>query len=503
MGIQARSSTAILRSSTKTRKSVNFFLPEEHQLLSRTNTSSAHAKTTASRKNGRAQSVFRFVMCFLITACFTILHTRKFSSNNAAQVYPTGTNPVGSHGHVQKNKMITESNNGGVNEGNQQTEQRRQRVALRESQGIQKLQSLLQVHQSGGNVSTCLTPACIKDEASKIARAFPDRTDRENWCIAEHRKSNQKKIFNAKKQKDTRLFNHGILLSKVNKAASSTAAGAAVRLSRHLGCHDRNTHVDHRTSISYSERDPRESFLFAPIRDPGSRAMSRIFYDILPRRKDIKPEDDRFIIDNLMSNDQTIRACTTKGQGGFSLRYTSLVEIPEYSCWHPSNRNNVRNPDQVISRVKDVIDAYDFLMVTERMDESLVAMSLIMGIDVGDVFVTSSKKGNDYVYVPRPAGSNPTPTCYKSMKKVVSPAVQNYLDSNEYRAMNYGDLVLHEAAKQCLDLTIDRIGRNRFDVAMTKYQRLKKRVAAECDDDIVLPCSAEGIVQTELSGESW
>jgi hypothetical protein len=42
-------------------------------------------------------------------------------------------------------------------------------------------------------------------------------------------------------------------------------------------------------------------------------------------------------------------------------------------------------------RVQDVILDFDFIAVTERMDESLVALQLMLGLRMGDILATSSK----------------------------------------------------------------------------------------------------------------
>ena len=41
--------------------------------------------------------------------------------------------------------------------------------------------------------------------------------------------------------------------------------------------------------------------------------------------------------------------------------------------------------------------------------------------------------------------------------------IQQYLQSEEWRAEIYGNLLLHEVANQCLDRTIEMIGELRFD----------------------------------------
>jgi hypothetical protein len=60
---------------------------------------------------------------------------------------------------------------------------------------------------------------------------------------------------------------------------------------------------------------------------------------------------------------------------------------------------------------------YDFLALTERLDESLVAMQLLLGLPVGDILSTSSKVGNGYACVGR--------KCYRVavQKSFRSPAV--------------------------------------------------------------------------------
>jgi hypothetical protein len=42
-------------------------------------------------------------------------------------------------------------------------------------------------------------------------------------------------------------------------------------------------------------------------------------------------------------------------------------------------------------RVQDVIMDFDFIGVTERMDESLVALQLLLGLRMGDMLSSSSK----------------------------------------------------------------------------------------------------------------
>jgi hypothetical protein len=359
----------------------------------------------------------------------------------------------------------------------------------------------------------CLTPACINYQAARIARAFPDRTD-QAWCIRSA--DNETERYGKNWSKDGDGLWRGMLLVKVPKGASSTSAGVAIRISRRHDC--RAVEWQHRmateyqyaqlsrsrsTSIKESPEEkqqpkPKPTFLFTTIRNPSARAISTIFFHVVSRTN--STPTDAFITMYLKQSNHKHNGAVSEGQGGFQLRYTSLTEIPEHSAWIGSNKTQVQNPLQVIANVWNTIDNYDFILVTERMDESLVAMALSMGLNVGDVLVTASKVAGSRYHFAR--YSHNVVKCLPTVKSFVSPIVQEFLDSEEWRAMNYGDFLLHETANLSLDRTIERLGRDRFDRALTKFRRLRALETEQCAPHVKFPCSDEGQVQPNLSRRS-
>jgi hypothetical protein len=341
--------------------------------------------------------------------------------------------------------------------------------------------------------SLCLLSGCIHKDGSVIARAYPDRSNR-TWIAAN---------VNA-----TDKLKRGLLLVKVPKAASTTSASVAIRISRHHGdVPVKYTHASPSVR-QYGIRHPSESFLFAPVRDPANHALSFIFYHI-SRLGRVYSESS--ILESLKKMDERQSSTPTQmseGRGGFQLRYLSLYEIPQHSAWSKELPTSVLRPTQVPSlqvqsNVKHIIDYYDFLLVVERMDESLVAMALSMGIDLGDVLVTSSKVAGSNYYLPVAGKKNRKEMrCVKLISSHRTPAIEEYLESAEWRAMNYGDYLLHAAANKSLDLTIGRIGRDRFDTALKEYQRLKAKVDEGCIDRIHLPCSSTGQLQLGVSSQN-
>jgi hypothetical protein len=180
----------------------------------------------------------------------------------------------------------------------------------------------------------------------------------------------------------------------------------------------------------------------------------------------------------------------THGKGGFSLQYATLRDIPAGSAWSYENKSTVINASRVEENVHHLVNSYDFLLVVERMQESLVAMALIMGLDVGNVLTTSSKvAGQNYALLPvRKA-------CIKLEKSYVPTAVEAYLDSDTWHAMNYGDYLLHAATNASLDLTIESLGKERFVKALREYRRLGKLEETMCAPNVDFPCSDLGIYQ--------
>lgn len=157
----------------------------------------------------------------------------------------------------------------------------------------------------------------------------------------------------------------------------------------------------------------------------------------------------------------------------------------------------MQDPKAVQENVEQVIQNYDFLALTERLDESLVAIQLLLNLPVSDILSTSSKVGGGYFYV----NSKRNSRCILIQKSFRSPAVQAYLESEEWYAKNYGDYLLYAAADHSLDKTIERLGKIRFAKALQEYREAMKLVKEKCDADAFLPCSANGTTQLEVSNQ--
>ena len=284
----------------------------------------------------------------------------------------------------------------------------------------------------------------------------------------------------------------GLLYVKVPKAASSTTASVWHRIARNNG--NCNIVWEHGQGKYYGNRDKSASFLLGSIRNPASRAISRVFFTQASQRKE--ESTDANVLKWLNTTDGHFGAIS-EGQGGFQLRYMGLDPLKPGVAWNPEAPEEVNNTDLVHQQVQQIVQGYDFFMVVERMDESLIVLQLLLGIDIGDVLTLDSKLQGMYTYMPTYIEK-----CFKGVKAHISPRVKEYLSSNTWYAQNYGDYVLHAAANASLDKTIDALGRTRVEENVEKFKRLKSLANEKCASRAFYPCSKEGEEQLEKAKEN-
>jgi hypothetical protein len=334
----------------------------------------------------------------------------------------------------------------------------------------------------------CWSSACLANIAETLARPYKISLPLELWC---HSSNNS---------------NSGFLLVKVPKAASSTSAGIVLRIARRNRCSDFQWKHQLGFEIATMDQfDAKQSFLLSTIRDPGRRALSTLDFHLLSRQKvpiqkltEILTDDMK--IQLLLSQQHPHNGCTSQGQGGFQVRYMSLERLEPYSII--SNASTVVPDAQMMHRVvrvvRDIMNAYGFLIVTEHMDESLVALSFVLGVSMADIFVSSSKIAGTYHLLHHGKGNF---TCLRTITTKNSPRIWDFLESKQWRIPNLADYLLHTTAYLSLNLTIQAIGQQRFQKALNQYRHLKTLENSLCPTPDY-PCSADGTVQIDRAARN-
>lgn len=310
---------------------------------------------------------------------------------------------------------------------------------------------------------TCLTQECLNDNARRVARIYPTKPIKK-WCSQSSGPPWQ-----------------SLVLVKVPKAASSTAAGVALRIHNYTGC---AVQYHHREGHEYANKSSSRSFFFAPLREPTARALSHaFFFTISPLN--ITPTD-KAVIRTLHIK----RAGPPQmGKGGYQFNYISPVRIAPHFVWSSNHPENVVQPERTMQLVQSVMDFYDLFLLVERMDESLTLLSILTNLPLTRVLAVSAKVSGNYVLSRYGKHKG---QCRHQSKYFASPAVRQHVESRPWLAMNYADEILHRAANFSLDLTIEHIGRDRFRRSLREFQNLAENARRYCKERIGTGCTDDG-----------
>lgn len=365
-------------------------------------------------------------------------------------------------------------------------------------------------HRRQPKDAPCVQIECIYRRAEAMARSFISAQN-QTWRFPAPQTSN--KAYG------------GLIYVKVPKTGSSTIAGATLRIAR---THHVEARYDHSSGEEYGRqgRHPTHSFLFSSIRDPAERSLSFLAYEF-SRTQHHKAMDLATLLESLRSMDRLGAVQKSEGRGGTQLAFTSLHSIHKHSAWKPSFPEHVVRADRVEQHASDVLKNYDFLLVTERMDESLVALAMLLRVSVRDVVVFSSKIAARNV--PASAGENDhgsrqlvqakvdqqflaihnkaggmscVPLRYIPTELLDDPQTQTFLQSDHWHAMNYGDYILHEAATRSLDKTIQDLGRANFQHNLAEYRSIVAKANEYCIGQVHGPCSSNGTLQLKVASEN-
>lgn len=333
-----------------------------------------------------------------------------------------------------------------------------------------------------------------------FSQRFMDTSGIPPWCTYD-RKHAESVGFN----KNSRPFASGLLYNKNPKAASSTIAGITLRISNNVAnrysLKRRCTSYEHHLTRSgnaatlFGHRNENQSFLFSSVRDPATQSLSHIFFRPISRGG-MEPTDANMLNKFLQNTDHQAGA-VSMGQGGFQVEYLTQHIIAPNSAWRKEQPNQVLDPATIHEHLRKIFQDYDFFLLVERFDESLVVLQLLLNLETSDILYLSSKKsGVSYGYHP---GKR---KCVFLEKPFASERVAAYLESDEWYAKQYGDYVLIEAVSQSLDLTIEAIGKGRFHEALRSFLQLKDDANNACAAIAAFPCSSDGVPQLDVAEDS-
>ncbi|KAG7369601.1 galactose-3-O-sulfotransferase [Nitzschia inconspicua] len=266
------------------------------------------------------------------------------------------------------------------------------------------------------------------------------------------------------------FYHRGFLFNKPMKVGGSTAAGVLLRIAKDLAERYHTGHrmcdgiYAHTNGIRFKGRKMRgQSFLMSLLRDPTRRSIS-YFYHIIVSRKDVEPTLKNFLRQtNGFRNYYILRHTTESLPGG--------------------NHDDAT----MISMVNNILDGHDFIALTERFDESMVALQMILDVPLGDMLYVKAKSNGGY-----DGGGSKKGCVYIQPSNNLPQDMQQYIESDEWKDIVKWDNVLFNAVNQSLDATIDSLGRSAFEHQLKRFQHAQKVVSERCNDKAIFPCSKTG-----------
>ena len=266
----------------------------------------------------------------------------------------------------------------------------------------------------------------------------------------------------------------GFLYLKEIKTGSSTLAGVTMRIARNMA---RRLHREsemcrsrffHGRARRYEHRLPNQSFLWTVLREPTARLLSKFFHFAVSRQ-DVTP--------NAAQMEAFFRGYRVWiVDHAYYLKTMTLRDInPREIALYPNFTHTL-------------LHDYDFIGITERMDESLVVLQLLLGLETGDILYMSSKSQGSFEYMPKHQ------SCIHLMRKFMTPDMERLVLRSEFW-QNYteADRMIYRAANRSLDLTMDVLGRNVVARELAKLRFAQKLAYQQCREATVFPCDEDGI----------
>lgn len=278
----------------------------------------------------------------------------------------------------------------------------------------------------------------------------------------------------------------GLLFLREMKVGSSTLAGVILRIAKLKGQEllspktECNMRIDHSSArhMQYAQRNPQKSFLVSLLRDPTKRAISQFFHF-------------RVSTAGVVPTDKNFQRSVTGGKFGAPSKLAFGAMSNYYMkdlTFRPDMEKELRmkNRTHYDDLVQELLDQYDFIGITERMDESLVVLKMLLHLDLDHILYMSAKSAGFT------STGNPQEPCTYLVPSFLTPGMQEFFSSNFWRDYVAADNALYKAAWASLDRTIDRLGRDVFQQELADFRRMLQEAHAQCASSTVYKCNAQG-----------
>lgn len=225
--------------------------------------------------------------------------------------------------------------------------------------------------------------------------------------------------------------------------------------------------IDHSSArdMEYGQRDKKKSFLSSLLRDPTKRAISHYFHFIVSGKKE-NPTDANFI--------------------GFFQEKSEMWSNYYTKDLTMRDDDDLQDESQHPAIVANILSQYDFIAITERLDESLVVMKLLLGLDMEDILYMSAKKHGSFTSGPQ------VDSCIYITPPFLTQGMNDFFASDYWQDYIRADQLLYDAANKSLDNTIDALGRKMVQGELVAFRKALEYTQAQCEERTIYRCNSKG-----------
>lgn len=274
--------------------------------------------------------------------------------------------------------------------------------------------------------------------------------------------------------------NTGLFLLNQQEIASRTLSGIASRIARNVAARQYSQQIEPNRTACTTRMMPmkgkrlklrvrEQSFLWSMVREPVARMIGKFYH----------------VAVSLDGKEPTLR------------NFKSFVErnaMYEYGSYFKTltmrRHLNPYRTDLHSMYTREILEAYDYIAVMERFDESLAVLQLLLGLETQDVLYLPVRSSGAY------GGASYEPTPQKCIKiqptNVPLPFKEYIYQTYMFEDVFEADVYFYQAANSSLERTIDALGRDNVELAVKRLRWAQQRVQKQCAKEVKFPCTSDG-----------
>jgi len=111
---------------------------------------------------------------------------------------------------------------------------------------------------------------------------------------------------------------------------------------------------------------------------------------------------------------------------------------------------------------------------------------MLLNIPLGDILYLSVKQAGGFDFAWN--------GCMYVVKPYISPTMYEYFDSPEWKERVKYDAALYRAANRSLDMTIEMLGKKKFEDKLKRFRNALKLADEKCAHTVVHRCTEGGVI---------